>query len=222
MIRNLNKETVKLDISGKKVLEGIIVDSGSDMIVLYNGEDYYYISNNHIHAVKTNGSSENSIIMPTETPDIVLNNNKDDLTLEKVLSRAVGIYCEIYVTGNQALHGYISNIMDDYFVFQSPIYKTIYIKIEHLKWLIPYSNNHSPYKLSDNDFQVQTFNENLSNTFEKQIENLKNKLVVFNQGENVNHIGRMNNIKGHIVELQTARGNSIYLNLYHLKSMYKV
>ena len=222
MIQNLNKETVELEISGKKWLEGIIVDSGSDMIVLYNGYDYYYIPNNHIHEVKTNVYNENSIIMPTETPDIVLNNSNDDLTLEKVLSHAVGIYCEIYVNGNQALHGYISNIMDDYFVFQSPIYKTIYIKIEHLKWLIPYSDNQSPYKLSDNDFPIQTFNETLSNTFEKQIETLKSKLVVFNQGEKANHIGRMNNIKGHIVELQTARENSIYLNLHHLKSMYKV
>ncbi|MFJ7734889.1 DUF2642 domain-containing protein [Lysinibacillus sp. NPDC097287] len=220
MIQNLNKETVKLYISGKKVLKGIIVDSGSDMIVLYNGEDYYYIPNSHIHELKVDDYNENNIIMPTENPDIVLN-NKDELTLEKVLSHAVGIYSEIYVTGNQALHGYISNIMSDYFVFQSPIYKTMYIKTEHLKWLIPYTDNLSPYKLSAAEFPIQPFNEALSKTFETQIDTLKGKFLVFNQGEKNNFIGRMNNVKGHIVEFQTARMNPIYFNLLHIKTVHQ-
>ncbi|MFJ7951395.1 DUF2642 domain-containing protein [Lysinibacillus sp. NPDC096418] len=221
MVQNLNKETVRLDISGKKVLKGIIVDSGIDMIVLYNGYDYYYIPNSHIHELKMDDYEEDSIVIPTKKPDIVLNNNKDDLTLEKVLTRAMGIYCEIYVTGNQALHGYISNIMDDYFVFQSPLYKTIYIKIEHLKWLIPYNDHQFPYKLSAAEFPVQPFNESLSKTFETQIDSLKGKLVIFNQGEKSNYIGRMNNVKGQIVELQTARTSPIFLNLLHLKTVYQ-
>ena len=222
LIQNFDKEIVKLHLSGKKELKGAIVETGSDLIVLYNGEDYYYIPINHIHELTLDNYNENNIQMPSENPKIFSTNAQDELTLDKILSQAVGIYAEIYVTGHQALHGYISTIMSDYFVFQSPIYKTMYIKIEHLKWLIPYNDHQHPYKLPDGDFSRQTFTGSLSKTFDKQIETMKNKLVVFNLGEKSNYMGRLNDLKGQIVELQTARANPIYLNLLHIKTIHQV
>ena len=109
---------------------------------------------------------------------------------------------------------------DNYFVFYSPIYKTMYIALNHLKWLIPYSKN--PYGLDDHNFLVQSNNELLANAFETQVENLKNKLVMFNMGEKPNHIGKINNVNDQIVEIQTARSYPTYLNLCHIKTLHEV
>lgn len=204
------------------MLKGAIVDVGSDMIVLYNGEDYYYIPINHIHELTVNNYNENNVQVPSENPKLSANNAQDKWSLEKMLAQAVGIYVEIYVMGDQVLHGYISTIMNDYFVLQSPIYKTMYIKTEHLKWLIPYNDHQQPYKLPDSDFPLQTFSGPLSKTFDMQMETMKNKLVVCNLGEKSTYMGRLNNLEGQIVELQTARANPIYINLLHIKMIRQV
>ena len=204
------------------MLKGAIVDVGSDMIVLYNGEDYYYIPINHIHELTVNNYNENNVQVPSENPKLSANNAQDKLSLEKMLAQAVGIYVEIYVMGDQVLHGYISTIMNDYFVLQSPIYKTMYIKTEHLKWLIPYNDHQQPYKLPDSHFPLQTFSGPLSKTFDMQMETMKNKLVVCNLGEKPTYMGRLNNLEGQIVELQTARANPIYINLLHIKMIHQV
>lgn len=218
-IQYLDKEIIKIEIPGKKTLKGIIVEVGSDVFVLFDGKDYFYIPIAHIHQFQIDYVNEDGISMPSETTGL-LNKTQDELTFERVLALAVDIYSEIYVTGNQSLHGYISNIMSDYFVFQSPVYKTMYIGIEHLKWLIPYNHTEKPYGLSKQDFTIQSIPQEFPNTFQMQIETMKDKFVVFNLGEKENHSGSVRAIKGQFVELQTARANANFLNLLHIKTIH--
>ena len=98
----------------------------------------------------------------------------------------------------------------------------MYISLNHLKWLIPYTQNESPYGLDNHNVSLQPNNESLASTFEVQVEKFKNKIVVFNIDGNKSFIGKINKVEDQIVEIQTARTNSIYLNLNHIKTLHQV
>ncbi|WP_172370789.1 DUF2642 domain-containing protein [Sporosarcina jiandibaonis] len=223
IIQSLVKEVVQIEISGKKLINGTLIDLGSDVLVLFNGTDFLYIPTNHIQCLTTNLTDDFEIKVPTEFPSILMeDDDQEDLSIIKVLTQAQDEFVVIYVTGSQPLHGIITSIKNNYFVFHSPVYKTMYIALNHLKWLIPYSENKKPYGLDGNNFLVQSNNELLASAFEAQVENLKNKLVVFNIGEKKKHIGKINNVEDQIVEIQTARTYPIYLNLSHIKTIHPV
>ncbi|MEK3887789.1 DUF2642 domain-containing protein [Bacillus sp. FSL K6-3431] len=222
IIQNLIREVVQIEVSGKKFINGTIVDIGNDIIVLFNGTDFVYIPLVHIQNLRVDQKNEDEIKSPTESPSIVSEENKDELSLRKVLTQSKGMFVEIYVTSNQPLHGYITSIMNNYFVFHSPIYKTMYITLHHLKWLIPYSNNQRPYDLDNRNFPIQPTNVSLARTFEVQVKKFENEVVVFNIGENNNHIGKINNVEEQIIEIQTARTHPVYLNLHHIKTLHQV
>jgi hypothetical protein len=223
IIQGLVKEVVQIEISGKKLMSGTLIDLGSDVLILFNGTDFVYIPTNHIQCLTTNLTDDFEIDVPTEFPSIIMeDDDKEDLSIFKVLAKAQDEFVEIYVTGSQPLHGVITSIKDNYFVFHSPVYKTMYIALNHLKWLIPYFKNKKPYGLDDHNFLVQSNNELLASAFEGQVKNLKNKLVVFNMGEKKNHIGKINNVEDQIVEIQTARSHYIYRNIRHIQTLHQV
>jgi hypothetical protein len=223
MIQSLVKEVVQLEISGKKLINGTLIDLGSDVLVLFNGTDFVYIPTNHIQCLRSNLTDDIEIKAPTEFPSIIMeDDDKGDLSIIKVLTQAQAEFVKIYVTGSQPLHGIITSIKDNYFVFHSPIYKKMYIALNHLKWLIPYTKNKKPYGLDGHNFLVQSNNELLASTFEVQVKDLKNKLVIFNIGEKEKHIGKINNVEDQIVEIQTASTYPIYLNLSHIKTIHQV
>ncbi|WP_019242944.1 MULTISPECIES: hypothetical protein [Bacillus] len=211
-------EVVQLELSRKNVVVGTLIDFGSDLIVVYNGNDYIYMPIFHMKNIKLVEKIEDEIMAPMELPSISVDEN---LSLRKALTLAKGTFVEIYVTNEQTLHGYITSIMNNYFVFYSPIYKTMFITLNHLKWLIPYKNNQKPYGLSNQDFPLQPAYLTLARTFEVQIEKLKNEVVMFNLGENNNVIGKVNNVESNIIELQTAKNPPIYLNIHHIKTVHK-
>ena len=83
-------------------------------------------------------------------------------------------------------------------------------------------NQERPYNLSNQALPLQPNSLSLARTFEVQIEKLIDELVVFNVYENDSVCGKVNRIEGNIIEIQTARNNLSYLNLHHLKLVYKV
>lgn len=210
---------ISLEISGRKFIKGILCDIGSDLWVVFNGYDYLYIPTIHCqnwHFLKKE-----------EIDDIALNddmtpiyNHNEEISLRKTLTAAKGIFTEIYVTSNQALHGYIISIMNNYFIFYSPIYKTMFISLNHLKWLIPYTNNQRPYGLSNANLPVNPSNLSFARSFEVQIEKLTGELIVFNIGENENVIGKIQGIKNNFVELISAKEDPVYVNLQHIKTVH--
>lgn len=194
-----------------------MTDSGSDIIVIYNGKDYMYIPIIHLKNVQV--AIPETVESQGDSPSITVDK---ELSFRKVLTTAKGLFVEIYIAGKQSVHGYITSVMNNYFVFYSPIYKTMYITLNHLKWLIPYPNHQRPYGLDHQTFPVQPSNLPLARTFEMQVERLTGELVVFNMGEDKGVIGKINRIEDNIVDLQIARDYAVYLNLHHIKSVNKV
>jgi hypothetical protein len=211
---------MKLEISGNKLVKGILIDIGSDLWVIYNGYDYLYIPTVHIQNWKFLKNDEiDEIITVTDDQTPIFNHN-EEISLRKTLTAAKGIFTEIYVTSKHALHGYVISIMNNYFVFYSPIYKTMFISLNHLKWLIPYTNNQRPYGLGNANFPVNPSNITFARSFEVQIDKLVGELIVFNIGENENVIGKIQGIKNNFVELVTAKGDNVYVNLQHIKTVH--
>ena len=222
IIQSLVKQVVQIEVSGKKLINGTVIDLGSDMIVLFNGTEFVYIPINHIQKFEVDYDNENEIEEPKGFPSITPGENKENLSFGEVLTQAKGKYIEIFVTGGQPLHGYITGIMNNYFVFQSPVYKTMYISLNHLKWLIPSAQNIGPYGLDNYNASLQPNNDSLASIFEIQVEKFKNEIVVFNTGGSKSFIGKVNKIEDQIVEILTAKANIIYLNLDHIKTVHQV
>ncbi|MBI0580621.1 DUF2642 domain-containing protein [Neobacillus cucumis] len=210
---------IKLEISGKKILSGMLIDIGSDLWVLFDGYDYLYIPTIHIQNWQFLAEDEIDELYISSEPSPIYNHN-EEISLRKTLTSAKGIFTEIYVTGNKALHGYIISIMNNYFIFYSPIYKTMFISLNHLKWLIPYSENQRPYGLSNTNFPVNPSNISFARSFEVQIEKLVGELIVFNMGESENFIGKVQGIKNNFVEIIRAKEDPVYLHLQHVKTVH--
>jgi hypothetical protein len=211
---------IKLEISGTKPISGILIDIGGDLWVIYNGYDYLYIPTVHIQNWKFPKEEEIDEIITLSDDQSPIFNPNEEISLRKTLTAAKGIFTEIVVTSKQAIHGYIISIMNNYFVFYSPIYKTMFISLNHLKWLIPYTNNQRPYGLSNANLPVNPSNITFARSFEVQIDKLIGTLIVFNIGENENGMGKVMGIKNNFVELLTAKGDPVYLNLQHIKTVH--
>ena len=135
------------------------------------------------------------------------------------MNNACGIFVELYLTGNHTVHGYIQKVQGDYIVFDSPAFKTLYIPIAHLKWLIPYLNQ-TPYQIKTGQ-QLISSDESFAQTFEEQMKKMLGKIVLFDLGKDSEKIGILNRVENILVELVTGNGKTIYLNMAHLKSMHE-
>ena len=103
ILQSLVQEVVRIEVSGKEMMNGKLIDVGSDMIVLFDGVDFLYIPLDHIRNFEMDRDNENDVQAPTELPSIVAEESKEDLSFEEVLAQAKGRLVEIYVTGNQSL-----------------------------------------------------------------------------------------------------------------------
>ncbi|WP_409971874.1 DUF2642 domain-containing protein [Bacillus sp. Bva_UNVM-123] len=217
ILNKLIGEKIALQLPGKKMIHGMLNDIGSDVIVLFDGKDYLYLPIVHIQNIRKLEAAKHEISPPSDLPHI---EHDDELSLRKVLNSGKGMFTEIYITGNQPIPGYISSIMNNYFVFYSPVYKTMLISLNHLKWIMPYTANQRPYSLSNQQLPMSPTNISLARTFEVQIEKMVNDLVVLNVGENANLIGKINSLQNNFIELITAREEQVYLNMQHIKTVH--
>ncbi len=208
---------ITLHISGGKIVHGILIDIGTDILVLFNGKNFLYIPVLHIHHIKNGNESESDIEQPTDSPYLEY---EQEISLRKVLTAAKGMFTEIYVTSNQPLHGYISSVMNNYFVFYSPVYKSMLISLHHLKWLIPYHVNQRPYSLMSEDLPLQPAPFTLARSFDMQLEKHIGQLVIFNIGDHPHLIGKLENVRDGYIHLITAREESIFLTINHLKTVH--
>lgn len=222
LIQKSDKEIAKIEVSGAKLLKGSIIDLSNDIVVLFNGKDYLYIPFDHIKDLTVSKNDEDEISQPSEPSNIIITQPSEKLTLKNVLAQAQGMYIEIYVTGKAYLQGYISKILDDYIVFHSPIYKTMYISLKHLKWLIPYSTNQRPYGLTEQSFTIQPRKGHLPQTFNDLVNKMKDELIVINLGEKNHHSGKINSINGSIIEIHTSRTVPYYFNIDHIQTIHQV
>ncbi|MCR8656486.1 DUF2642 domain-containing protein [Paenibacillus endoradicis] len=207
-------EKVEVEISGNNIYIGTLIDVGTDLIVLLSEQRYFYIPLVHIQSLK--GSP--SINEADNPPKVPIDLDTDNLSFRKTLQHAKGSFVEIYITGNKSIHGYLTSIMNDYFVFYSPVYKAMFVSMNHLKWLIPYSNDVTPYSLNNHTLPIINFT--LSRTFAEQCKKFEGNIVVFDMGDNPNKIGLLQKANSQIMELITADGNKQCWNIQHLKTVY--
>ncbi|MEW9701898.1 LSm family protein [Paenibacillus sp. SI8] len=205
---------VEVTLSGNNMYTGTFIDTGSDVMVLSHEQRFFYIPLVHVQNLKTLQSDED-IGLPPEVP---IDFQTDSLSFRKILQHAKGSFVEIYITGNKTIHGYLTSIMNDYFVFYSPLYKAMFISMNHVKWLVPYSSDATPYSLAT-QFLSPT-NISLSRTFAEQCKRLEGNLVVFDSGDNPNKIGLLQKANSQFMELIIADGNKQIWNIHHLKTVY--
>ncbi|MFL0499078.1 DUF2642 domain-containing protein [Priestia megaterium] len=216
-VMKLLGKQIEVQISGKDLFEGLLIDFGQDIFVLFNGQHFVYIPLLHIHSIKLSDKKNQIIDSPTEqsfTEEI------ESISYRKVLINAKGIFIEIYVTGNISFHGYILNVLNDYLVFYSPVYKIIFIPLNHLKWLTPYNHNVTPYTLDNKTLPVKPTNITFSRTLEEQLKKLEGELVLFDGGKDPMKVGLLKEIENNLIKLVIANGETVFLKQNHIKSVH--
>lgn len=208
----LNKQ-IKLKITGHS-FKGILTDFGNDILVLFDGQKFFYIPLLHVQkAVLIEEDSED-----TKQPAILPFSPEDDspISYRSTLINAKGLNTQVYVIGKKPLHGTIIHVLSDYLVLYSPVYKLIYIPLAHLKWLTLYEQNTSPYSVQS----VLPETSSLSRSFEEQLKKFEGKMAIFDMGEDPDKIGLLKSGKGNLIELINANGETVYFKLNHVKSVY--
>jgi hypothetical protein len=216
-LRKYEGLAINVELSGEKRHTGVLVDYGLDILVIYTGEQFIYIPISHIQHIKKHYEDFSEIPLPKEESSIEM---VQDLSYRKVLTHSKGVFIEIFVGGNVPIHGYITHVLTNYFVFYSPVYKTVFIPFFHLKWLIPYHSDRTPYSLDKSSLPVNPTNITFVRTFEEQLKRLEGKIVVFDLGLNANKIGYLNRIEYNMIELITGDKNSMYCNIQHIKAVH--
>lgn len=216
-LQSLIGKCVELEVSGKAKLVGKLIDVGLDIIVINNGKDYLYIPLLHIHNIQENTDPDSEIYHLSEE---LLFDDNEMISYRNTLVNAKGRFVEIYVTGNKSIHGYVTAVLNDYFVFYSPVYKSMFISINHLKWLTPYQTDITPYTLSNEVLPVKPTNIPLQRSLDDQLKKFEGKLVVFDLGDHPKKIGLLKQVQNNILELVTASGETIFWKLTHIKSIH--
>lgn len=215
-LRSLIGKRVELELSGcKPLLHGEFIDMGSDVLVLYSKSKYIYTPIHHLQHLRLYEELDNPPM--DSSPDSKL--DLANISYRKILMNSRGVFTEIYLGGSQSLHGYVTSIMNDYFVYHSPMHQTVYIPVNHVKYLIPYPPNTTPYSLDQKHFPVQPSVVALSRTMDQLLKKLEGQLVVFDLGEHPYKKGLLKSVDDKIVQLVLAGGNDNFLHLDHIKSI---
>jgi len=210
-------KNVEVEISEGIFHQGTLLDSGLDIIVLYDGKNnsYLYIPFVHVHRLKeTILNEEVYYFQPSEIPI-----DTDTISFRKVLTLAKGLFVQVYVSGKKSIHGYLTSIMSDYFVLHSPVYKSMFISMYHVKWLIPYPSKVTPFSLNSESLPLKPTSTPLSRSFSEQLKKVENQLIVIDGGENTEKIGLLQKIRNNKMILITAEGEMVCRNLEHIKTI---
>ncbi|MFC7370932.1 DUF2642 domain-containing protein [Fictibacillus iocasae] len=207
-------ENIEVTLSGNLVLKGILIEVGTDIMVIYNGKDFYYIPLVHTQYIRFHQDTENEVIkQPDEWP---IGQQDNAISVRKTLTNSKGIFSEIYVNNHQPIHGYVTGVMNDYFLFFSPVHKLVCIPLQHFKWLMPYHDNERPYSLKNEEFPLVPISVSSARTFEEQMRRNLGKIAVFDLGKEPRKIGKLVSIHNQQVELSIARSETLFTNLQHV------
>ncbi|MEH7176923.1 DUF2642 domain-containing protein [Neobacillus vireti] len=221
VFKDLIGKNIEIELSGKNFYTGTLIDSGLDIIVLYVGRSqrFYYIPTVHIQRVKEEKEDQNSFVyeLPEEKP---LKPDSLTISFRGILNNSRGRFVEVYVTGNKSIHGYLTSIMNDYFVFYSPIYKTVFISMGHVKWLVPYPEHSAPYSINNQTLPASPASIPLARSFEDQCKKLENQLVVIDGGDSSEKIGLLQKVSNYQLTVITAERDMVYRNLEHIKTIH--
>lgn len=208
---------VELVISGKpELIRGKVVELGQDILALYTGTQFMYIPLIHLEQMRVvQMDNEHASI-----PDLPFEPYNEPISYRKILMNSKGMFSEIYITGSGSIHGYVTTVMNDFFVFYTPVYHTVIVSLQHLKYLIPYEPHVTPYSLTPAQFPLKPSPLTLARTFDQQLRKLIGEFVVLDLGDNPNKTGVLKNIEQSMIELATANGDAMFLHFDHVKSIH--
>lgn len=224
MVKGLNQfldTDVDVVISGDTRFVGTLIDIGQDIFVIFNGCNYLYIPLLHLHQMNKaiiNTNTGKPILRDPE--DTIMQAENNSFSYRNTLNNVKGKFIEVYVTGDRSIHGYVTSVLNDYIVFFSPVFKTLFISMHHLKWFTPYSTEQTPYTLDNSQLPVVPSSVSLVRNFEEQIKKYTGQLVIFDMGEVPEKVGLLKDVSNNIIELINASGKSIIWKLNHLKTMH--
>lgn len=94
---------IEIEIASKKIIVGKLIEYGSDIVVTYNGKQFYYTPTEHIISVRMREPDENDLQTTVETPkQTPISNDKQLFSLKKMLIMQQGFFRKfIYPVANQ-------------------------------------------------------------------------------------------------------------------------
>lgn len=211
-------EVISLEVAGGRYINGALIDFGPDIMVVFDSMNhyYYYLPLAHVKYFKLNTREDSSGC--TDFSGKVMTDEVGLLSLRGVLDKAKDALLEIFVTGNHPIYGYISDVLSNYILFNSPVFKTMAIDVEHIKWLALTEKNQTFYSKGRTDFEVEhTLTSVAAATFEQQLNKMIDKIIVLDMGTEPNKIGLVVNVSGDFIELINANEETYLLNTKHIK-----
>lgn len=222
IIQGFVNEVIHLEIAGNQVISGRLIDVEPEVIVLFNGADFVYVALDHVQKFKGKQKDDTEIEIPDNFPIMVNEQVIETTSLRETLLQAKDKFTEIYVCGSRSVHGVVTKVMKDYVVFESPVYKTMFLSLDHIKWLIPFKQDEEIFGEDTTSFLVKSANEQLQDTLKEQFESWTNRIVVVNTEGPKSQIGKVIAVEPRMIELQGVKNQSIYANLQHIKTVHLV
>lgn len=211
-------KNIEFELSGCKLLiQGEVIDAGEDIMVVYGNQRYIYVPLHHLQTMRFMKSEENSNHMDMPAPDPEMDH--DNISYRKVLMNARGKFSEISI-GGRTLHGYITSIMNDYFIFYSPLHQSVYVSIHHLKYIIPSPANSRPYAMDHQHFPIQPSSISLSRTLDQQLQKMTGELVILNLGYKPEQTGLLKSISNRMLEVIDAEGSARFMHTSHVQTLH--
>ncbi|MCR2804560.1 DUF2642 domain-containing protein [Paenibacillus soyae] len=207
---------VELMLSGCIELQGEIIDVGNDILVLYDNNRYAYIPIHHLQFLKA-AQKDNEEQMKPPAPSF----EHENISYRKILMNARGLFSEISV-GDKTLHGYVTSIMNDYLTFYSPLQRTVYVSVNHIKYIVPYHSNVTPFSLGLENFPIQPASMPLSRTLDQQLRKLEKQIVILNLDGKPHRAGLLKRVEHNLIELVQAEGSTIVVHTDHIKTIHSI
>ncbi|WP_427181362.1 DUF2642 domain-containing protein [Paenibacillus sp. TC-CSREp1] len=211
-------KTIEFELSGCKLpIQGEVIDVGEDIMVLYGNQRYIYVPLHHLQTMHFTRSEENTTSMDVPAPDPEMDHN--NISYRKVLMNARGKFSEISI-GRRKLHGYITSIMNDYFIFYSPLHQSVYVSIHHLKYIIPSPSNSRPFAMDHQHFPIQPSTISLSRTLDQQLQKMVGELVILNLDYKPEQTGLLKNVNDKLIEVIDAEGYTRFMHTSHVQTLH--
>ncbi|GLX69019.1 hypothetical protein [Paenibacillus glycanilyticus] len=210
-------KNVIVEISGTTPVHGLLIAAGIDLVVLLREQKYYYIPMSHVHRVTLDAKANQEDY--SHSHGISFMEQEEPLGL--MLQKAIDLFVDISVSSHKPVSGYLREIKSDYLILQSPVYRTIFVSLNHLKWLIPYSSHYMPFGQSAETVRTPMSKDLESvNKFEDLFTFESGNKVVINFGSASEQIGIINAVGSGIVDLTDASGNNGMYPLSHIKTLF--
>ena len=205
-------QRIEFDVSGDGKHSGSLVDVGTDIIVVYKESKFYYFPLNHVRHLTHQPNAEGDSSVPELT-------FTEKISYQTILQNAKGFFCEICLSGHQKMDGYMADVKTDYFVFVTPLGKTILIPQFHLKWISPFANNAMPYSLSLGQVALQPQQTSFAPTFAEQLKQEEGRIITLDEGLIDSMTGLLQKFEDRILEIVDVDEKKHYFHVQHVKNV---